>query len=69
MVWRWQQRFAETSPEGLLRGKSRKPRKPPLPDETVARMVALTCGEPPPGVTHWTRQAMANAAGISLRAV
>jgi transposase len=69
MVWRWQQRFAEDGPEGLLRDKTRRPGKPPIPAETVARVVALTCGEPPPGMTHWTGRAMAKAAGISLRSV
>jgi transposase len=69
MVWRWQQRFAETGPDGLLRDKTRKPGKPPIAAETVAHVVALTCGEPPPGVTHWTGRAMAKATGISLRSV
>jgi transposase len=69
MVWRWQQRFAEEGPDGLLRDKRRKPGKSPIPAETVARVVALTCGEPPPGVTHWTGRAMAKVAGISLRSV
>jgi transposase len=69
MVWRWQQRFAEDGPEGLLRDKTRRPGKLPIPAETVARVVALTCGEPPPGMTHWTGRAMAKAAGISLRSV
>ena len=69
MVWRWQQRFAEEGPDGLLRDKTRKPGKPPIPAETVARVVALTCGDPPPGVTHWTARAMAKVAGISLRSV
>jgi hypothetical protein len=31
MVWRWQQRFAEEGPDGLLRDKTRKPGKPPIP--------------------------------------
>ena len=69
MVWRWQQRFAEAGPNGLLRDKTRKPGKPPIPTETVARVVALTCGEPPPETTHWTGRAMAKIAGISLRSV
>src|ERR1700746_1360945 len=69
MVWRWQQRFAEEGPDGLLRDKTRKPGKPPVPAGTVARVVALTCGEPPPGATHWTGRAMAKVAGISLRSV
>jgi Homeodomain-like domain len=69
MVWRWQQRFAEAGPNGLLRDKTRKPGKPPIPTETVARVVALTCGKPPPETTHWTGRAMAKIAGISLRSV
>jgi transposase len=69
MVWRWQQRFAEEGPEGLVRDKTRKPGKPPIPAETVARVVALTCGDPPSGATHWTGRSMAKAAGISLRSV
>src|SRR5215467_2725697 len=69
MVWRWQQRFAEEGPDGLLCDKTRKPGKPTIPADTVARVVALTCGDPPPGVTHWTGRAMAKVSGISLRSV
>ena len=69
MVWRWQQRFAEEGPEGLLRDKTRKPGKPPIPAETVARIVALTCGAPPHEATHWTGRAMAETASVSLRTV
>src|SRR5438045_221508 len=69
MVWRWQQRFAEQGVDGLLRDKTRKPGKPPIAAHTVARVVALTCGEPPSEATHWTGRAMAKAAGISLRTV
>ena len=42
-VWRWQQRFAESGVEGLLRDKTRKPGKAPIAAETTARVVALTC--------------------------
>jgi transposase len=68
-VWRWQQRFAEQGVDGLLRDKTRKPGKPPIPAETVAQVIALTCADPPHQVTHWTGRAMAKATGISLRAV
>jgi hypothetical protein len=61
--------FAEDGPDGLLRDKTRKPGKPPVPAGTVARVVALSCGEPPPGITHWRGRAMAKVAGISLRSV
>ncbi len=66
MVWRWQQRFAEEGADGLLRDKTRKPGKPPILAEMVARVVALTCADPPHEATHWTGRAMARAVGISL---
>ena len=69
MVWRWQERFAEQGVDVLLRDKTRKPGKPPIPAETVARVVALTCADPPHQATHWTGRAMAKVAGISLRSV
>lgn len=68
-VWRWQQRFAEQGVDGLLRDKTRKPGRPPLPLETVAKVLALPCSNPPGSVTHWTGRAVAKAVGISLRAV
>ena len=69
MVWRWQQRFAESGIDGLLRDKARKPGKPPIAADMVARVVALTCADPPHEATHWTGRAMAKVAGISLRSV
>jgi len=68
-VWRWQQRFAEEGVEGLLRDKTRKPGKPPLSAETIAKVVALPCSEPPGEATHWTGRMVATAVGVSLRAV
>ena len=49
--------------------KTRKPGKPPVAAETVARVVALTCAEPPHEATHWTGRAMARAVGLSLTSV
>ena len=69
MVWRWQQRFAEAGVDGLLRDKTRKPGKPPVAAETVARVVALTCGKVAGEATQWTGRAMAQAVGISLSSV
>jgi Homeodomain-like domain len=60
-VWRWQQRFAETGVEGLLRDKTRKTSKTPIASETTARVVALTCTEPPHEATYWAGRAMATA--------
>jgi transposase len=68
-VWRWQRRYAEAGVDGLLRDKTRRPGKAPIPAETVARVVALTCATPPHEATHWTGRAMAAAAGLSLRSV
>jgi hypothetical protein len=68
-VWRWQQRFAEAGVDGLLRDKTRKPGKTPIPAETTARIVALTCTQPPHQATHWTGRAMAKETGLSLRSV
>jgi hypothetical protein len=68
-VWRWQQRFAEQGVDGLLRDKTRKPGKKPLPAATVAQILALPCGKPPRQATHWTGRMVAKAAGVSLRAV
>lgn len=68
-VWRWQQRFAEEGIEGLLRDKTRKPGKPPLPVRTVAKVLALPCGEPPGEATHWTGRMVAKVLGISLSAM
>jgi transposase len=66
-VWRWQQRFAEAGVDGLLRDKTRKPGKAPIPAETTARVVALTCTQPLHQAIHWTGRAMAKATGLSLR--
>src|SRR6476469_5736958 len=68
-VWRWQQRFAEEGVEGLLRDKTRPPGKPPVPPETVAQVLAITCSEPPGEVTHWTGRAVAERVGLALRTI
>ena len=41
-VWRWQQRFAETGVDGLLRDKTRKPGKAPVSPVVTARLIELT---------------------------
>ena len=68
-VWRWQVRYAEQGVDGLLRDKTRKPGKPPVPLETVARVLALPCSNPPGNATHWTGRAVAKTIGVSLRTV
>lgn len=68
-VWRWQRRYAEAGVEGLLRDKTRPPGKKPVPIATVNKVLALTCGEPPGEMTHWTGRAMAKTVGLSLHTV
>lgn len=69
VVWRWQARFMEEGVAGLVRDKTRKPGKKPLPASTVQRVVDLALGPPPLETTHWTGRMLAKAAGISLRSV
>src|SRR6058998_3013863 len=69
VVWTWQARFMAEGVDGLLRDKTRKPGKPPLPAATVQRVVDLVTGPPPGEATHWTGRMLAKAAGISLRSV
>ena len=68
-VWRWQRRYAEEGVEALLRDKTRPPGKPPVPTAMVAKVLALTCADPPGEVTHWTGRAMAEAVGLSLTTI
>ena len=69
VVWRWQARFMAEGVDGLTRDKTRKPGKPPLPPDTVQRVVDLALGPPPGEATHWTGRMLAKAAGVSLRSV
>ena len=68
-VWRWQRRYAETGVEGLLRDKTRPPGKKPVPSATINKVLALTCGDPPGEMTHWTGRAMAKTVGLSPHTV
>src|ERR1700745_520302 len=69
VVWRWQERFMHEGIGGLPRDKPRPPRIPPLPAETVDRVVALTNQAPPHEATHWSAPAMAKTVGISPSSV
>jgi len=62
-------RYGEAGVDALLRDRTRPPGRTPLSTETLARILALTCSEPPGQVTHWTGRAMARAVGVSLRSV
>jgi hypothetical protein len=52
--WRWQERFAEEGVDGLLRDKTRPSRIPPLTQEVIDRVLAMTFDPPPKEATHWT---------------
>src|SRR5271163_3277026 len=68
-IWRWQARFMAEGVEGLLHEATRPAGKPPLPAETIERVVEMTLAEPPGETMHWTCRAMAKAAGVSHRSV
>lgn len=68
-VWRWQMRYAQAGVEALLHDKTRPPGTAKLGATTVAKILALTCSEPPRQVTHWTGRAVAKAVGVSLRSI
>lgn len=53
------------SVDGLLRDRSRRPGKVPIPPDRVAGILRLTQTPPPHEATHWTLRAMAKAAGIA----
>ena len=55
--------------DGLLRDKTRKPGKAPLPAATVEKVIDLVSGPPPGETTQWTGRMLAKAVGISLRSV
>src|SRR5467141_1289960 len=69
VVWNWQVRFMAEGVEGLVRDKSRKPGKKPLPESAVKRVIDLALGPPPGEATHWTGRMLARAARVSLRSV
>jgi transposase len=69
VVWRWQERFMREGVDGLLRDKTRKPGKPPLPGATVEKVIDLVSGPAPGETTHWTGRMLAKQVGISLRSV
>lgn len=68
-VWRWQERCVTDGIDGLCRDKTRPPRIPPLSQVRIDRVIALTNTEPPHEATHWTAEAMAEAAGLSVSSV
>ena len=68
-VWRWQERYIAEGVEGLLRDKTRPPGRKPLPATIKRKVLSKTASELPPNATHWSRDSMAAAMGISPSSV
>ena len=65
-VWRWQERFMEEGVAGLLRDKTRKPGKPPVPEATTGKLVETALSPAPKGETHWTVRGLAAVVGLGV---
>ena len=64
-VGRWRQRYAQLGLEGILKDKTRPGRIKPISTAKRSRLLKMTLGTKPKGSTHWSRQSMAKAAGVS----
>jgi hypothetical protein len=63
VVWRWQARFMAEGVDELLRDRTRRPGKPPLPATTVQKVIDLVTGPPPGETTQWTGRMLAKTWG------
>jgi transposase len=68
-VGRWRKRYAEQGLDGILKDKSRPGRIPPIPSKVKSRIIGLTLTTKPKGATHWSRESMAQKAGVSPSSV
>ncbi len=64
-VGRWRQRYAQQGLAGILKDKTRPGRIAALPASTRSHIVKLTVTSKPAGATHWSRESMAKAVGVS----
>jgi hypothetical protein len=65
----WRQRFVDCGIDGLIKGKTRPSRVPPLPVEKVQEVLTLTMTGKPAHATHWSCWTLAEQVGISRMAV
>ena len=65
----WRRRYQEAGIEALVRGKTRAPGIPPLPQEKVQGVATPTLSGKPTGTTHWSCRTMAAQVGISKTSV
>jgi transposase len=68
-VWRWQEYFLVAGVDGLVKGRSKPPGKPPLSEKVKRAVVEKTVKERPVNATHWTVRSMAGEMGISHTSV
>ena len=61
----WRRRVAREGAETVLKDRSGRGRRPTVTPEVVAKVVATTTEELPPGRTQWSRSTMAKASGLS----
>jgi transposase len=62
-VWRWQERFVEADVDGLLKGKTKKPGKPPIADDIKRRVLETAVKQRPANATHWSVRMLAEEIG------
>lgn len=65
----WRRRYLERGVEGLLKGKTRPPGLPPLPEAKVQEVITLTSTGKPVGATHWSVRKMSEHTGISASTI
>jgi len=68
-VWNWPKRFLDAGVAGLVKDKSKKPGKAPVPEAVKAKVVELAATGRPENATHWSLRMLAKATGISARSV
>ena len=66
---RWRRRYLDAGVEGLLKGKTRPSRVPPLPQEKVQEVITPTLTGKPAHATQWSCRTMAEQVGISRMSV
>jgi transposase len=66
---RWRERFLRFGIEGLKKDAARPGRRKKFSPQKVAAIVRKTLEQKPTNATHWSTRTMAEAAGVSERAV
>ena len=68
-IWRWQEYFAESGVEGLVKGRSKPPGRKPISAAIKLKVVEKTVKERPVNAIHWSVRTMAKEMGISHTSV